>query len=55
MWPFLTVHRVGSQCVIVVFPDHTYLFVWGFFLVFLNDIENHMLYNLKNYAMYIQS
>ena len=25
MWPFLTVHWVGLQCVIVVFPDHTNL------------------------------
>ena len=26
MWLFLTVSWVGLRCVIVVFPDHTYLF-----------------------------
>ena len=25
MWLFLVVSRVGLQCVIVVFPDHTHL------------------------------
>ena len=25
MWLFLTVSWVGLQCVVVVFPDHTYL------------------------------
>ena len=25
MWLFLTVPKVGLQCVIVVFPDHTHL------------------------------
>ena len=26
LWLFLAVPRVGLQCVIVVFPDHTYFF-----------------------------
>ena len=26
LWLFLTVSSVGLQCVIVVFPDHTYFF-----------------------------
>ena len=25
LWPFLMMPRVGLQCVIVVFPDHTHL------------------------------
>ena len=28
LWLFLTVPRVGLQCVIVVFPDHTHFFNW---------------------------
>ena len=27
LWLFLTVQWVGLQCVIVVFPDHTHLFL----------------------------
>ena len=27
LWLFLTVPRVGLQCLIVVFPDHTNLFL----------------------------
>ena len=30
LWLFLTVSRVGLQCVIVVFPDHTYLLLLNF-------------------------
>ena len=27
LWLFLTVPAVGLQCVIVVFPDHTHIFI----------------------------
>ena len=27
LWMFLTVPCVGMQCVIVIFPDHTHLFL----------------------------
>ena len=27
-WNFFTAPRVGLQCVIVVFPDHTHLLFW---------------------------
>ena len=27
LWLFLTVPLVGLQCVIVVYPDHTYFFI----------------------------
>ena len=29
LWLFLTVPRVGLQCLIVVFPDHTHLLLKG--------------------------
>ena len=29
LWLFLTVPRVGLQCAIVVFPDHTHLFFFS--------------------------
>ena len=37
LWLFLTVPRVGLQCVIVVFPDHTHLL----FLVASRPIYRH--------------
>ena len=33
VWLFLTVPRVCLQFVIVVFPDHTHLLVFNFFIV----------------------
>ena len=32
MWPFLITPRVGLQCVIVVFPDHTHLLFKALFV-----------------------
>ena len=29
LWLFLTVPKVGLQCVFVVFPDHTHLFFFS--------------------------
>ena len=43
---FLTVPCVGLQCVIVVFPIHTYL-------LFCNEIQYHITYNIKNLASHI--
>ena len=39
LWLFLEVRRVGLQCVIVVFPDHTHLLlVKGSHSIFTHDM-----------------
>ena len=30
LWPFLMVPWVSLQCVIVIFPDHTHFFIYGY-------------------------
>ena len=47
VWLFLTVPRVGLQCVIVVFPDHTHLF-----FMFFYDIDN---LTVKNWFLLLKT
>ena len=42
---FLAVHRVGLQCVIVVFPDHTHSFFFQtvIFVIIFMSMNGHIL------------
>ena len=44
LWLFLTVPRVGLQCVIVVFPDHTHLL----YVCFNDKIQSGVHLNLSS-------
>ena len=53
MWLFLKMPRVGLQCVIVVYPDHTHEYVALLFVFISSSIEKNTDMNDTNLCIHV--